>query len=271
VQGSGEITSKNNLRIKDYQKLKKRSYRYDRKKYLGEGIQMLKESLASDLSIEALFLTPEGERQTSGLSDLISVRCGTVYRVSDEVMSVLSGTVTPQGIVAVLPFTHEQGTAADYCKAGPLVFLDQVRDPGNLGTMIRAADAAGMTAVIISKRSADLYNPKTVRASAGSILHLPIWIEQEPALLLGGLKDHGYSIVAADARAEESFWEYTWSDRTVIILGNEAWGIPKEDEGLVDHRVSIPIFGKAESLNVAAAAALLFYEMKRHIAIRPAQ
>jgi TrmH family RNA methyltransferase len=271
VQGSGEITSKNNPRIKEYQKLKKRSYRYDRKKYLGEGIQMLKESLTSGSSIEALFLTSEGEKQASGLSGLISERCDTVYHVSSEVMSALSGTVTPQGIVAVLPFIHAKGTADMEGEAGPLVLLDQVRDPGNLGTMIRAADAAGMSAVIISKRSADLYNPKTVRASAGSILHLPIWIDQEPKLLLGGLKDRGYSIVAADAQAEESFWEYAWSDKTVIILGNEAWGIPKEDEGLVDHRVSIPIFGKAESLNVAAAAALLFYEMKRHIVTGTAQ
>ena len=265
MQGYGEITSKSNPRIKEYQKLNKRSYRYDGEKYLGEGVQMLKESLASGLPIEALFLTAEGERQAYGLSNLISARCDAVYKVSQEIMSLLSGTVTPQGIVAVLPFMHEREASALEHDGGPMVFLDQVRDPGNLGTMIRAADAAGMTAMMISKRSADLYNPKTVRASAGSILHLPVWIDQEPKVVLGGLRERGWNIVAADPRAEESFWEYAWSESTVIVLGNEAWGLPKEDEELLDHRVCIPIFGQAESLNVAAAAALLFYEMKRRI------
>jgi TrmH family RNA methyltransferase len=165
VQKPGEITSKSNPRIKDYLKLKKRSHRYERKMYLGEGIQMLKEALASTPPIEALFLTVEGEKRTRDLAGPIAEKCRNIFSVSSEVMAVLTSTVTPQGIVAVLPFVHYVDTKSPAELKGPLVFLDKVRDPGNLGTMIRIADAAGMESVLISKGSADLYNPKTAGAS----------------------------------------------------------------------------------------------------------
>ena len=266
MEKPSEITSKSNPRIKDYLKLKKRSHRYERKRFLGEGIQLLKEALTSEVPIEALFLTGEGEARARDLAGRIAERCGKVYRVSPEVMTALTSTVTPQGIVAVLPFTHEADGPLPGVSRGPLAFLDRVRDPGNLGTMIRAADAAGIASVLVSKGSADIYNPKAVRASAGSLFHLPIRIDLEPGDAIRELKGSGWDIVGTDPRAEESLWDHDWKDRTVVILGNEAWGIPPEDQALVDSRVSIPIYGRAESLNVAAAAALLFYETRRRAA-----
>lgn len=266
MQKPSEITSKSNPRIKDYLKLKKRSHRYERKRFLGEGIQLLKEALAGEVPVEALFLTGEGEARCRDLAGQIAERCGKVYRVTPEVMAALTSTVTPQGIVAVLPFTHEADGPVPEGSHGPLAFLDKVRDPGNLGTMIRAADAAGMESVLVSKGSADIYNPKTARASAGSLFHLPIRIDLHPGETLRGLKGSGWEVVGADPRAEESLWDHAWNEKTVIILGNEAWGIPPEDQALVDCRVSIPIYGRAESLNVAAAAALMFYEIRRRAA-----
>ncbi len=263
MQWTGEITSRSNRRVKESLKLKKRTHRYEQKLYLGEGAQVLKEALSSGIRIEALFMTNEGSRQVSAISDQISGACKDVFLVTTEVMSALANTVTPPGILMVLPFMHVGEDFERLYGLGPLVFMDQVRDPGNLGTMIRAADAAGMSAVLVSKRSADLYNPKTVRATAGSLFHLPIAIDMEPAKVLPELKERGWTVVAADPKAGESFWEYAWGEKTVIVLGNEAWGIPEEDAALVDQRVAIPIFGKAESLNVASAAALLFYEIRR--------
>lgn len=217
------------------------------------------------MAIEALFLTMEGEARVRGLVGPIAERCARVYRVSPEVMAALTGTVTPQGIVAVLPFSHQEWPGRGGLQ-GPAAFLDRVRDPGNLGTMIRAADAAGMGSVMVSRASADIYNPKAVRASAGSLFHLPLSIGHEPGVTLRELKAEGWEVVGSDPRAEETVWEHEWKEKSVIMLGNEAWGISPEDQALADCRVSIPIFGRAESLNVAAAAALLFYEARRSAA-----
>lgn len=201
-------------------------------------------------------------------ADLIEKGCRKAFRVSDEVISYLTDTVNPQGMIAVFPFVHEEDLSLVEDSGQPLVLLDRVRDPGNLGAMIRAADAAGMKALLVSEESADIYNPKVVRASAGSIFHLPLFIEWETREVITRLKSKGYTVVATTARGEVSFWDYPWTGNTLVMLGNEAWGIPPDDEELADARVRVPIFGKAESLNVATAATLIFYEIERRLRVK---
>ncbi len=122
---------------------------------------------------------------------------------------------------------------------------------------------AGMSGILLSRRSADPYNPKAVRASAGSVMNIPLFTGLDPARSLGLLKNSGYRVVAAVPRAGACYWDHGWEERTVVLLGNEAWGIPDEDLRLADTEVHVPLFGKAESLNVATAAALMFYEIRR--------
>ncbi len=196
-------------------------------------------------------------------ADVIEHRCQQVFRVSEEVIMYLTDTVNPQGMVMVLPFLHQEDLSAIEERGGPLVFLDQVRDPGNMGTLMRVADAAGVKALLVSEHSADIYNPKVVRASAGSLIHLPVFIGLNLQTVAERLKKKGYTMVATAIQGDVSFWDYEWSSSTMVIMGNEAWGIPEDDLGLADVKVNIPIFGSAESLNVAAAAALILYEIRR--------
>jgi TrmH family RNA methyltransferase len=229
---------------------------------MGEGIQFLREALDSNLKPEAVLMTARGLREASDLAERAESMGVQVLRVSEEIMGLLTDTVTPQGMVTIAPFVHETFPPQRQL-SGPLAFLDQIRDPGNLGTLIRAADAAGLAGLLVGRRSADPYNPKAVRASAGSILNLPIFIGLDPADALAGLKERGYRVVAAVPRAAVGYWEHPWEEDSVVLLGNEAWGIPADDRKLADDEVCVPVFGRAESLNVAVAAALIFYEIRR--------
>ncbi len=230
--------------------------------FLGEGLQFLREALRYPHLLREVVLTARALREAGELLEEAASVGIKLLRVSEEIMALLTDTVTPQGLVTVCSLVHKEFPSPDPCE-GPLVFLDQLRDPGNVGTLIRAADASGMGGVLISKRSADPYNPKAVRASAGSLLNIPLYLGLEPREALVFLRSQGYRVVAAHPGATEVFWDHPWIEDTVIMVGNEAWGIPEEDLELADAEVSIPIFGKAESLNAAAAAALIFYEIRR--------
>jgi TrmH family RNA methyltransferase len=147
--------------------------------------------------------------------------------------------------------------------AATVLVANRVRDPGNLGSMVRIADAAGVGGMVICAESADLYNPKTVRSTAGSLFHIPLAVGDDITTTLRALKENGYVVFAADAHSGTSIWEAEWPRRLALVMGNEAWGIPLEETALADGLVRVPILGRAESLNVSAAAAVLLYEVER--------
>ena len=118
--------------------------------------------------------------------------------------------------------------------------------------------------MVVCAESADPYNAKTVRSTAGSLFHLPLSVGQDAACVIADLKRHGYAVFAADAHSGTAMWEVEWPGKVALVMGNEAWGIPREEETMVDGVVRIPLIGHAESLNVAAAAAVLLYEIARH-------
>ena len=136
-----------------------------------------------------------------------------------------------------------------------------IRDPGNAGTVVRCADAAGADAVVFSGQSVDFYNPKTVRASVGSLFHLPVAVEPDPAAAVRAAQGAGLVVLAADGAGEVDLDEADdlLAGPTAWLFGNEAWGLPDELAALADHRVSIPIYGRAESLNLSTAAAVCLY------------
>jgi TrmH family RNA methyltransferase len=188
--------------------------------------------------------------------------------VDDRAMASLSDAVSPAGVLAVCrsldrPLEH---VLADLPAERALVALcADVRDPGNAGTVVRCADAAGADAVVLAGSSVDAHNPKTVRASVGSIFHLPLAVAPDPALAVRAARERGLTVLAADGAGEVDL-EHPGDllERpTAWLFGNEAWGLPDDLAALADHRVRIPIRGRAESLNLSTAAALCLFASAR--------
>jgi RNA methyltransferase, TrmH family len=186
-----------------------------------------------------------------------------VHGVSGEVMAELAQTVTPQGLLAVCRFIDVP--LAELIAARPrlVAVLANVRDPGNAGTVLRTADAAGAQGVIFTAASVDPYNSKCVRSSAGSLFHLPVVVGAPPAAAAAALRGAGLQLLAADGSADRVL-DVGGSDPwlagpTAWLFGNEAWGLPADLLALADAAVAVPIYGRAESLNLAAAAAVCLY------------
>ena len=253
------ITSTANKQVVATAKLRKRALRDERRTFLVEGAQPCAEALAAG-AVETLFHTPD-----AGQHPLVQEAAAAgveVVSVSEAVMGHLTSTVTPQGLLAVARFVD---VPLEEIPARPALVpvLCAARDPGNAGTVLRSADAAGADAVVFAGTSVDVYNPKTVRASAGSLFHLPVVKGVEVDRAVAHLRGAGLQILAAAADAPIDMHRADLGRPTALLLGNEAWGLPEEVRGLADGSVRVPIHGKAESLNLAAAAALLMFESAR--------
>lgn len=253
------ITSTRNERVAAALRLKKRTFREREGRFLVEGAQAVGEALASPGALVRLYHAdrehPLVERARAADVELVSV--------SDEVMARLTSTVTPQGLLGIAPFVDVE-LASLSSEIGCVALLHAVRDPGNAGTVVRSADAAGAGAVVFSSASVDVYNPKTVRASAGSLFHLPLVRGVETADAVAHLRERGMRILAMDASGDADLYELDLSDPVAFVFGNEAWGLPAEVAELADATVRVPIAGRAESLNLAAAATICLFEWARH-------
>ncbi|MEI7059214.1 RNA methyltransferase [Nocardioides sp. CCNWLW239] len=246
-----------NARLKEIRKLARRAVRTERRQFLADGPKAIEGALGIEGCVLEIFATEAGaETYASLLADQ------PVTLVEDRAMAGLSDSVTPAGVVALCRFLDVPITDV----AGPLVVIcADVRDPGNAGTVIRCADAAGASGVILAGDSVDLYNPKTIRASVGSAFHLPVAIERDPLVAVEAAKSAGLTVLAADMHGEADIFE---ADNLLVepsawLFGNEAWGLTDELTAAADHVVSIPIFGRAESLNLSTAAALCLYASAR--------
>ncbi len=211
-----------------------------------------------------VFATPAAAERYAGLLD--GAPAGVpVTLVDDRAMAALSEATTPPGLVAVCSFLDV--ALEDVLAASPrlLAVCADVRDPGNAGTVVRTADAAGADAVVLAGDAVDLHNPKTVRASAGSAFTLPVAVERDPAAVVRRLRDAGLAVLATTGGGEVDLFgaDALLEGRVAWLLGNEAAGLPDNLLALADHRVSIPIRGRAESLNLATAAAVCLYASAR--------
>ncbi len=185
------------------------------------------------------------------------------YDADDAAVAALSDTVHPQGVVAVCRTLDVPLEAALESQPRLVAVCADIRDPGNAGTVIRCADAAGADGVVLAGSSVDAYNPKTVRASVGSLFHLPVAVEPSAEAAVRAAKEAGLTVLAADGAGEVGLYDAPLAGPTAWLFGNEAWGLPDELAALADHRVAIPIHGRAESLNLSTAAALCLYESAR--------
>jgi RNA methyltransferase, TrmH family len=267
---SGETMGIRSARVKAARQLAKRSFRERDRKFLAEGPQAVREALGAGGVLTELFVTSQGRSRHPELADRAAAHGAPVHEVSGELMAELAQTITPQGILAVCRFVDRP--LADVTAAGPrlVVVLANVRDPGNAGTVLRTADAAGADAVIFAAASVDPYNSKCVRASAGSLFHLAVVAGQELAAALAELRAAGLQVLAADGSATKVLDAPGGPDLTrptAWLFGNEAWGLPGSLLDLADEAVAVPIYGRAESLNLAAAAAVCLYSSARQLRI----
>ncbi|MCZ7461348.1 TrmH family RNA methyltransferase [Streptomyces sp. WMMC940] len=270
--GTPELISPRSARVVAARRLAKRNFRSKERLFLAEGPQAVREAVAHRggdglPTLVELFTTVEAAERYADIVDAARATGARIHLAPDTVLAEVSQTVTPQGLVGVCRFLDSP--FEDILAARPrlVAVLAHVRDPGNAGTVLRCADAAGADAVVLTDASVDLYNPKSVRASVGSLFHLPVAVGVPVEQAVSGLGAAGVRVLAADGAGEDDLDDEldagTMSGPTAWIFGNEAWGLPEETRALADAVVRVPIHGKAESLNLATAAAVCLYASAR--------
>jgi RNA methyltransferase, TrmH family len=266
-------------RVKAARQLGKRAFRERGRLFLAEGPQAVREALRQPGVLTELFVTSQGVGRHPELAAQAASQGITVHEVSGEVMAELAQTITPQGLLGVCRFVDvplsalvTEGSAQR--RPQLVTVLANVRDPGNAGTVMRTSDAAGADGVIFAAASVDPYNSKCVRSSAGSLFHLRVVASVPLAEAIDGLHEAGLQVLAAAGNASRFLDAAGGPDLTrptAWLFGNEAWGLPDELLALADDVVAVPIYGQAESLNLAAAAAVCLYASARQLrAPRPA-
>ncbi len=247
-------------RVKEAGKLSRRSVRAERRLFLAEGWKAVSEAAGLPGCLVEVFATADAAAEHAELISGLDVEVGLIDEKSAR---ALSGSVSPQGLIAVCRFVDRPIEAV---LRGPLVVIcADVRDPGNAGTIIRTADAAGADGVILAGNSVDAYNDKTVRATVGSLFHVPLTTGVEPLAAIAAARAAGYTVLAADGAGEIDLFaaDELLTGPVAWLFGNEAWGLPAELAAAADHRVAIPLPGRAESLNLSTAAAVCLYASAR--------
>ncbi len=247
------ITSDKNEHIKALAKLKAKKYRYRESRFLVEGERFVESALLAGIDIRALVMSEEYE-DNRHLAD----RVGEVLRVSRSVFESLSQTEHGQGVLAAveMPLFSNEIKEAE----GLWVGLEDLRDPGNLGTILRTCDALGVRGVVLAKGTCDPYNDKALRASMGSIFHVHLYQTED---LVTFAERIGAMLVASSPAGDEDFDALCYPPTTLLLIGNEAKGLSGELLDAATHRVRIPIAGQAESLNAAMAAGIMIYGIER--------
>jgi TrmH family RNA methyltransferase len=253
--------------VKAARRLLKRSFREQDGAFLAEGVQAVREALEYGAPVRELFVTAAIRLRYATIVDKATSLGIPVRQASGQVLAELSQTVTPQGLVAVCGPVDVRLDGVLPSGVRLAVLLAAVRDPGNAGTVVRTADAAGADLDAFSDASVDPYNGKCVRATAGSLFHLPIVRGGSVESVVRVLRDVGIQVLAADGGGEDDLDDLERSGRladpTAWLFGNEAWGLPAEVTAAADRVVRVPIHGRAESLNLAAAAAVCLYASAR--------
>lgn len=255
------ITSKDNEIIKNIRKLKEKKYRDMNHEFIVEGIKLIKEAVAEEAKIKLIVVCEEclkdGCLDQKLLYEIAKYDC--IY-VNQKVFSVLTDVQNPQGLLAVIEKQDKEENI--HYKEDVIVVLDGIQDPGNLGTILRTIDSVGLSQVIVSKETADAYNPKVVRSTMGAIFRVNI-IESENLLeTLKNAKKHKYKIMATSLETDNSIYDIDYHKK-VLVIGNEANGVSKEVLDYADEKIKIPMLGKTESLNASVATAVILYEYVR--------
>jgi TrmH family RNA methyltransferase len=246
--------------------LQKRSSRWVERAFVAEGAELIRTALDAGVPVESLYVSPAGpdDRATREVCERATAAGARLFPLMPGVLERVADTVTPQPVLAVVPMLEQEDPSAWVASPSALVVvMVGVRDPGNAGTVLRAADASGVQGIVLVADSVDPYNPKTVRASAGSIFHVPFAVKDEPAEVVASLSAAGYRTLAAVVRDGDDYAALDWSVPTALFLGNESSGLDPALRTVLDGALVIPMSGRAESLNVGVACAVVCFEALR--------
>ncbi|WP_329389712.1 TrmH family RNA methyltransferase [Streptomyces sp. NBC_01716] len=275
--GTPELISPRSPRVTAARRLARRAFRGKERRFIAEGPQAVREAVEhrgddGAPTLVELFTTVEAAERYAGIVEAAHAAGARVHYADPAVLADVSQTVTPQGLLGVCRFLDSPFDAVLRARPRLVAVLAHVRDPGNAGTVLRCADAAGADAVVLTDASVDLYNPKSVRASVGSLFHLPVAVGVPVEEAVAGLREAGVRVLAADGAGDDDLDDEldagTMGGPTAWIFGNEAWGLPAETRALADAVVRVPIHGRAESLNLATAAAVCLYASARAQRVR---
>ena len=255
------ISSKENELIKHIKKLKDKKERDISNEYVIEGIKLIQEAIQENVNIKQIIVCDDCDKTESMPKDLMYeiAKYDCIY-VTKKIFKYISEVQEPQGILAVIE-KNNLDREIDYSQ-DIIVALDDVQDPGNLGTILRTVDSIGLTQILVSKGTADSYNPKVVRSTMGAIFRIKIIECEDLEKTLKEIKKHKFKVVVTSLQTENSIYEINYNKK-VIVIGNEAKGVEKNIQDLADEKIKIPMLGKTESLNASVATGIVLYEYVR--------
>lgn len=255
------ITSKDNEFIKHVKKLKEKKYRDEYSEFIIEGAKMIAEAIQEKAEIKNIIICDDCKTDSTISQDLLYeiAKYECVY-VTEKIFVLISDVSSPQGIMAIVEKPKQNEIKIDY-KANHFLILDNIQDPGNMGTILRTADSLAMKQIIVSNGTADCYNSKVVRSTMGAIFRVNV-IECDLEKVVKEMKKHNIKVYATDLKTDKTIYDVNY-DKSAIIIGNEANGVSQNILELADERIKIPMKGKTESLNAAVATGIILYEANR--------
>ena len=246
------ITSKDNEIIKHIRKLKEKKYRDEYNEYVVEGVKIVEEAIKENAKIKQVIVcndtTKTYEIPTHIMLEIAKFDC--IY-VSDKIFNYITQVTNPQGVMAIIE-KQDENMQIDY-NQDIIVMLDDVQDPGNLGTILRTVDSIGLNQIIVSKGTADSFNSKVVRSTMGAIFRLKIIEEDDLIKTIKELRKHHFKLLVTSLQTENSIYDIDFSKK-IIVIGNEANGVSKEIQDLADEKAKIPMLGRTESLNASCCS-----------------
>lgn len=256
-----EITSSKNPKIKEIKSLYRRKNRWNTGLFIIEGVKIVEECIDNNYSLENIIYSDELFNTNGGIEIYERIRAyENLICVPNSLFKEISDTENPQGIMALAKIT-ERPIEDLYKKENPFIlFLEEIQDPGNMGTIIRTADAFNLDGIIVSEGSVDIYNPKVIRSTMGSIFRTPIYHIEDSIETIERLKSMGFGIFATSLQGEDYIYNMDFKNPSLILIGNESKGLSNELHSLAHQWIKIPILGGAESLNVAIATSIIIYE-----------
>ena len=255
------ISSKDNELIKHIKKLKDKKERDLSNEYIIEGIKLIQEAIQENAKIKQIIICDDCEKTESIPKDLMyEIAKQECIYVTNKVFDSITEVMNPQGILAMIEKQSKEMQIDD--KQDIILALDDIQDPGNLGTILRTADSIGLTQILVSKGTADSYNPKVVRSTMGAIFRVKIIECEDLVKTLKEIKKHKFEIVVSSLQTDNSIYDINYHKK-VIVIGNEANGVKKEIQDLADKKIKIPMLGKTESLNASVATGIILYEYVR--------
>lgn len=256
------ISSKENEIIKNIKKLKEKKYRDLNNEYIIEGIKIIQEAIQENAKIKQIIICDDCEKNSNISQEMMYeiAKYECIY-VTNKIFTSLTDVKNPQGIMAIVEKNNSKEEEIDY-NQDIIVALDDLQDPGNLGTILRTVDSIGINQILVSKGTADSYNPKVVRSTMGAIFRVKIIECEDLEKTLKEIKKHKFEILVTSLQTENSIYDIKYNKK-VIVIGNEANGVEEKIQNMADVKVKIPMLGKTESLNASVATGIILYEYVR--------